>query len=97
MENQGTRNGTLTGSKADNKKGFSRGTSFGNRICSDSGFIEVALKCKAGNHLAEGAAPSPTLPEVDVCWGRKKVWALSAMSLGCGFCACWSLAAGWTA
>ena len=44
-ENQGTRNGTLTGSKADNKKDSAAAPLLVTEFCSDSGFIEVALKC----------------------------------------------------
>ena len=45
MEDQGTKDGTVTGSKADQKKDSTEGPLSETEVCSDFGFIEPALKC----------------------------------------------------
>ena len=44
MEDQGTKDGTVTGSKADQKKDSTEGPLSETEVCSDFGFIEPALK-----------------------------------------------------
>ena len=46
MEDQGTKDGAVTGSKADQKKDSTEGPLSETEVCSDFGFIEPALKCK---------------------------------------------------
>ena len=45
MEDQGTKDGAVTGSKADQKKDSTEGPLSETEVCSDFGFIEPALKC----------------------------------------------------
>ena len=45
MEDQGTKDGTVTGSKADQKKDSTERPLLKTEVCSDFGFIEPALKC----------------------------------------------------
>ena len=47
MEDQGTKDGAVTGSKADQKKDSTEGPLSETEVCSDFGFIEPALKCTA--------------------------------------------------
>ena len=54
MEDQGTKDGTVTGSKADQKKDSTEGPLSETEVCSDFGFIEPALKC----FLVEGSKRS---------------------------------------
>ena len=46
MEDQGTKDGAVTGSKADQKKDSTEGPLSETEVCSDFGFIEPALKCR---------------------------------------------------
>ena len=48
MEDQGTKDGAVTGSKADQKKDSTEGPLSETEVCSDFGFIEPALKCNIG-------------------------------------------------
>ena len=45
MEDQGTKDGAVTGSKADQKKDSTEGPLSETEVCSDFCFIEPALKC----------------------------------------------------
>ena len=45
MEDQGTKDGAVTGSKADQKKDSTEGPLSETEVCSDFGVIEPALKC----------------------------------------------------
>ena len=47
MEDQRTKDGAVTGSKADQKKDSTEGPLSETEVCSDFCFIEPALKCYA--------------------------------------------------
>ena len=51
MEDQGTKDGAVTGSKADQKKDSTEGPLSETEVCSDFGFIEPALKCRHNLNL----------------------------------------------
>ena len=57
----------LKDQKADQKR-LSPGTSFGDRSCSDFGFVEAALKCRSFNRAVVTAQPSCK------CDARSKDW-----------------------
>ena len=52
MEDQGTKDGTVTGLKADHKKDSTEGPLSETEVCSDLGFIEPALKCSCVSLVA---------------------------------------------
>ena len=56
MEDQGTKDGTVTGLKADQKKDSTEKPLSETEVCSDFGFIEPALKCTS------------TEPFQNTCW-----------------------------
>ena len=49
MEDQGTKDGAVTGSKADQKKDSTEGPLSETEVCSDFGFIEPDLKYTTKN------------------------------------------------
>ena len=62
MEDQGTKDGAVTGSKADQKKDSTEGPLSETEVCSDFGFIEPALKCNDGS--------GRFLMKLSAFWGR---------------------------
>ena len=69
MEDQGTKDATVTGSKADRKKNSTEGPLLETEVCSDFGFIEPALKCRSLLPNHQNDAPYPCLNQVGIRLG----------------------------